>query len=468
MTRKNVSIWQEERGVPSIYPPQMAPKYEVIIVGGGMTGMLLAYTLLDAGVKSLAVMEADTIGSGTSGRSTAKVTAQHNLIYDKLLTGLGYQQASQYARANMQAIGAYEKLIQANSIECGFVRRGAYLYTRNPKELKAIKAEVRAATALGLNARFEDKLSLPIQTAGAVCFPDQAQFDPIRFLHALTRLVAEKGGHIFQHTPVLSVRGDRVTLAGGMVRGKHIALCTHYPLLNKSGLYILRLYQSRSYVLALQNAVDPIGMYLDIRKGGLSFRTMESDVHGPLLLLGGAGHTTGHDGECSHYARLEALAKNIYPQSRVVARWSAQDCMTHDAIPYIGRQGDEDSHLYLATGFNKWGMTSAMVSARLITDLIIKGKSPMQEVFSPRRLNLSLSAESFLLKSADTAADIAVGLFAPKRKEGVCLRCTHMGGALHYNNDEGSWDCPSHGSRFNAEGQVIENPAVNPLKGGNR
>lgn len=465
MTRENSSVWQEEQEGLSLDPPSMRHSYEAAIIGGGMAGMLLAYSLLEAGIRSVAVLEADAVGRGQSGRSTAKITAQHGLIYDRLLGALGRAPATQYARANRQAIEAYHRLILRHDISCGFVRKNAYLYTRDPRKVPDLAAEAQAASALGLDARLEKNVLLPFRIAGALCFADQAQLDPVRLLHALARLVTEMGGHIFQHTEITSIQKNQVFFSGGSVLANHIALCTHYPLLNKAGLYFLRLYQSRSYVAAVQNAADPEGMYLDVRQGGLSFRTMESPRYGPLVLLGIGDHITGHEGKVPHYVGLETAARRLYPQSRIVCRWSAQDCMTYDGIPYIGRLTQDSRRLYVATGFNKWGFTGSMVAARLLTDLIIRGKSPIEEVFSPQRVNPELSAKQFITKSADSAINLTAGLLAPVKRKGMCLRCAHMGGALHLNQDEQSFDCPVHGSRFDEQGRVIEGPAVSPLKG---
>ena len=273
-------------------------------------------------------------------------------------------------------------------------------------------------------------------TAGALKFPKQAQFHPLKFAAAIARDL-----RIFEDTKVLELgRGTAVTNRG-TIRAKRMIVATHFPLLNKHGAYFLKLYQHRSYVLALENAGSLPGMYVDQKETGLSFRNS-----GELLLLGGGGHRTGKPG--GGWRELENFAQRHYPQARIAARWATQDCMTLDGVPYVGQYSRRTEGLYVATGFNKWGMTSSMAAAELLADLLLGRANPYEELFCPSR-------SVFRPQLAANVLSSTVGLLTP-----TAPRCPHMGCALKYNAQEHSWDCPCHGSRFGEDGELLDNPAT--------
>ncbi len=476
------SIWQSEktRGVFTTSNNISKHKKDVIIIGGGITSLLCAYNLLKSGVNKVSIFEKHQIGSGTTAGTTAKITSQHSLIYAKLLKSLGNELALDYANSNQLAIDEYETLISSNSIDCDFQRKNCFLYTLDDLHVGDLEEEAFASSNLGIHSRFEQSLPLPLDVKGAVRFTDQAQFHPLKFVNALADMVVSLGGEILEHTEALTFDNHSVTTAHGVFDADHIVICTHYPLLNKKGGYFLKLFQTRSYAMALKlaqhtNIIHTTtprfeGMYRDIDDRGLSFRWAKGEDGDDLLLLGGLGHKTGHKGSHSHYNNLQNTANQLFPGGEIVSRWSAQDCMTHDSVPYIGRFHQDYPNLYVATGFNKWGMTSAMVASGLIGDLIRTGKSNYADVYNPQRKDLSLSIASFAKETLDITANLALGYLTPRTKKQpaantlrITARCRHMGSALHYNKDENSWDCPAHGSRFDAHGQVLEGPAVTPL-----
>ena len=269
---------------------------------------------------------------------------------------------------------------------------------------------------------------------------DQAQFHPLKFAFAIAKDLP-----IFENTKILELMPNKAVTEHGEISCKKMIVATHFPMLNKHGGYFLKLYQHRSYVLALDGAADLDGMYVDESDKGLSFRN-----HGKLLLLGGGGHRTGKNG--GNWKELEEFAATHYPKAKIRSRWATQDCMTLDRIPYIGRYSKNTPDLYVATGFNKWGMTSAMVSAMILTDLVREKRNDYAAVFSPSRsiLRPQLAVNSF---------ESLVGLLTP-----TAPRCPHLGCALKYNPDEHSWDCPCHGSRFTESGKLIDNPATDDKK----
>lgn len=429
------SIWTETIKPPSFEALQRDMKTDVLIIGGGIAGLLCGYLLEQAGVDCVLV-EQNEICGGVTKDTTAKITSQHGLIYHKLVRQFGVERARLYLQANQAALENYRQLCQ--NIECDFQTQDAYVYSMNDR--RKLEQEMNALQTIGFSAKFAHATTLPFAVEGAVCFEEQAQFHPLKFLYAVA-----KGLHIFEHTKVLELKPGQVVTHQGTIQAEKIIVATHFPFLNKHGSYFLKLYQHRSYVLALKNAQNVRGMFVDQAQTGLSFRN-----YGDLLLLGGGGHRTGKTG--GGWKELELFAQRNYPSSRVVSRWATQDCMTLDGVPYIGQYSKRTPDLYVATGFNKWGMTSAMAAAMLLTDLVQGKQSPYEEVFSPSRTMLRPQL-------AVNGVEAAAHLLLP-----ATPRCPHMGCALNYNRQEHSWDCPCHGSRFSEDGQLIDNPATGSLK----
>ena len=410
-------------------------KTDVLIIGGGITGILCAYLLHQADVP-YALVEAETVCSGITKNTTAKITSQHGLIYSKLIRRLGTERAKQYLQANEAALEQYRKV--CGGIDCDFEKKDAYVYSLDSR--KKIEKEAEALVQLGFPASFSDSLPLPFPVAGAVKFPNQAQFNPLKFVFSIT-----EGLHIYEHTKVNELAGTTAFTRKGKIKAKKIIIATHFPFINKHGCYFLKMYQHRSYVLALENAQDTGGMYIDAAQKGLSFRNS-----GDLLLLGGGSHRTGKKG--GNWQELRAFARRYYPASTERYHWATQDCMTLDGVPYIGPYSAGTQDLFVATGFNKWGMTSSMAAAMLLCDMVQGKQNPFAEVFSPSRSILRPQL-------AINGLEAAVNLLTPAKK-----RCPHLGCALKWNPYERTWDCPCHGSRFTKNGRLIDNPATRNKK----
>lgn len=428
------SIWQAGT-LPSFEKLQGDAKTDVLVIGGGMAGLLCAYFLQQAGLDSLLV-EAETICSGVTQNTTAKITAQHGLLYDQLLKGAGLEKARMYLEANQQALAQYKTL--CGNISCGFAEKDAYVYSLN--DARKIDLELEALHKLGFKANFASRLPLPLEVVGAVRFPNQAQFDPLRFAAGLAR-----GLRIYEHTRVIEL-GDHVAVtSGGTITAGKIIVATHFPFLNKHGGYFLKLYQHRSYVIALEDGPDVKGMYVDEAQNGLSFRN-----HQGFLLLGGGDHRTGKTG--GNWAELRDFAGRHYPDALESFHWATQDCMSLDGVPYIGAYSKSTPDLLVATGFNKWGMTSSMVAAMVLTDLVQGVDNPFAAVFDPSR---SIWKPQLLLNGLESV----VNLLTPTKP-----RCPHLGCALKWNETERSWDCSCHGSRFGEGGELLDNPANGDLQ----
>lgn len=450
------SIW---RDTESIHKRNSLPgdiSADTVIIGGGMAGILTAYFLKHKGRECI-VLEEEQIGGGQTQNTTAKITSQHNLIYDNMIRQIGLDKARQYAGANEVAIKKYEEIIRRHKIDCEWVNCSAYLYTDCDTHL--LEMECRAAERLGIPAELTKNTELPFQVESALRFDGQARFHPLKFLQAAAGEVT-----VYEDTKVIKLNGNTLVTNKGNVGAKNIVSACHYPFINIPGYYFIRMHQERSYVLAVDGVKPVEGMYLGIDPGALSVRSTKD-----ALLIGGGGHRTGENWTGGQYKYLSYMADKYWPGFREVARWSAQDCMTLDSIPYIGRFTRRYPNWYVATGFGKWGMTSSMVSAMLLSDLICEEKNPYEEVFSPRRMNVRASAGNFLKEGGHAVAGLVRPKEVPAGQEsgdmhGGRRRCPHMGCYLTWNPDEQSYDCPCHGSRFDAAGTKLDGPAQNDIQ----
>ncbi len=430
----NNSIWAQI-SLPRFAPLAQDAQTDVLIVGGGLAGLLCAYELQQAGADYLLV-EADTICAGVTRNTTAKITSQHGLIYDKLLRSFGLDAARAYYQANEAALARYRALSQ--SIDCDFQELPAYVYATGDTD--QLTREMRALQRIGAPAAFVDSLPLPVKIAGAIRFDRQAQFHPLKFAAAIAQDLK-----ICEHTRVRAFAGNTAITDAGRIRAGHIIIATHFPILNKHGAYFLKLYQHRSYVLALEQAQTLHAMYIDEAETGLSFRS-----YGDTLLLGGGSHRTGKPG--GGWQALERFAHAHYPDARIVRHWATQDCMSLDGVPYIGRYSANTHELYVATGFHKWGMTSSMAAAAILSDMVQGRKNAYASVFSPQR---SMLRPQLAVNALESVTNL-LRLSKP--------RCPHLGCALHWNEAEHSWDCACHGSRFTDAGKLLDNPATSDLK----
>lgn len=440
------SVWSESCSLPKRDPLKADIVVDTAVVGAGMAGLLTAYLLQKEG-RSVAVLEAAETAGGVTKNTTAKITSQHDLIYDSMIKKFGDKAAQQYADANQKAIAMYRKIISEDHIDCNLETKPAFVYSFDREN--ELRAEAEAAERLGINAEFTTETDLPFTVPAAVKFSDQAQFNPLKFLKSIASDLT-----VYENTRALIVRDDTVITNRGRVTADHIVIATHFPFINIPGWYFARMHQERSYVIALKNAGKLDGMYIDADPDGYSFRSYED-----YILIGGAGHRTGKHPGTGCYEKLRSAAKRFFPESEEVCHWSAQDCVTWDNLPYIGRYASSTRNLYVATGFKKWGMTSSMASAMILTDLICGRPSEEAEVFSPQRFHAAASAKNLLTDGGHSVAGLTAGLFsAPNRK------CTHLGCRLHWNPDEETWDCPCHGSRFTSKGELISDPAERGLK----
>lgn len=428
------SIWAAQTNPLEFQKLSGDIKSDVLIIGGGMCGVLCAYFLQKQGVDYI-LAEGGQIASGVTKNTTAKITSQHGLIYNKITKSYGDEYAKMYLDANERAIKKYKEL--SVNFDCDFEEKKAYTYSLY--DSKKIEDEVSAVNHLGFSAQFQERLELPFKTMGAICFPAQAQFNPLKFIYGIS-----KDLHIYENTFIKEINGHHAVGDGFRINAKKIIVTTHFPFINKHGAYFLKLYQHRSYVSAYKNAFKIDGMYVDENKKGMSFRSYKD-----YMLIGGGGHRTGTQGGA--WSEIDSFQKKYYPAAYLSYCWAAQDCVSLDGMAYIGNYSSSTPDLYVATGFNKWGMSSSMVAASILADMVMGRKNDFENVFNPSR---SILKPQLFLNGAHTSANL---LFPTTR------RCSHLGCALKWNKAEHTWDCPCHGSRFDENGKVIDNPAMTDI-----
>lgn len=427
-------LWTKDTELPRFSALNRDMTTDVLIIGGGMAGVLCALMLQEAGVDYI-LAEAKRIGLGITKGTTAVLTAQHDALYTDLIKKFGEERAKQYLHANLQAVEKFRELSQ--SIPCDFEDKPSVMYSLNNK--KQMETEARAVRGLGFQADFITRTALPFEVAGAVSYPNMAQFHPLKFLAG-----AAKKLNILENTFIGKLDGTMAYTDAGTISAKRVIVTTHFPFINRHGMYFMKLYQKRSFVVALENAPELDSTIVDAAENGMYFRNYKN-----LLLVGGGDHRTG--AKSGGFTEVRNYVGRWFPEAREKYAWANQDCMSLDAAPYIGRYSPAMPEVSVATGFNEWGMTSSMAAALILTDMIKGRENKYAQVFAPDR---SMLRPQLFANMGASLADYII----PTTK-----RCSHMGCALRWNRQERSWDCSCHGSRYDEHGRLIDNPALRDI-----
>lgn len=496
MSRRE-SVWRATAELPSFPPLEGDLDVDVAVVGGGITGLTTALLLQRDGAR-VALIEARRVGDGATGATTGKVTSQHGLTYANLLGRHGERTARAYADANQQAIDVVERLAQETSADCDLERASAFVYATAADERAALEAEHAAATSLGLPAHLTTDVDLPFPVELALRFDDQAHLHPGRYLAALARTLAAGEARVVGDTRALGVEehGDRATVrtTRGDVRAGAVVVATLLPFVDRGGFFA-RAFPSRSYGIAARLRTEaPSGMHLTVGRPTRSTRPWR-DGGRPGLIVVGSGHPTGErDVGPGRWGELERWTRAHFDVASFDYRWSSQDHLPADGLPYVGRS-PRSARIYVATGFKKWGLTNGTAAAQLLTDLVAGRESPWLPAFDATRIgdaravatiareNLGVAVRFVTDRVARVRAGAvdhlepgtggvvevdgqAVGAYrdASDNVHAVSLTCTHLGCTLRWNAAEVSWDCPCHGSRFAVDGAVLDGPAVRPLR----
>jgi glycine/D-amino acid oxidase-like deaminating enzyme len=443
------SLWLEDRDAAPRPPLDRDIAADVVVVGAGIVGLTTAFLLEREGM-DVAVLEMRRVAAGATGYNTAKLSSLHGLTYTQLANSLGRDRARLYGEANEAGIARVSELAGELGIDCDLARKPNYTYSEDAAELADLQEEAGLAAELGLPASYVEELDLPFAVAGAVRFDEQAEFHPVKYVDGLA---ATLRGPLHEGTRVTGVSSGRVDTAGGAhVTARHVVVATHLSFLDR-GLYFARCHPERSYVVAGRGAERPAGMYLSTESPAHSIR-----AHGEWLLVGGESHKTGQADADERYGRLAAWARDRFGLQPEL-RWATQDQMPVDGVPYVGRHDPLTHDVWVATGFKKWGLAMGTAASELLTAHIAGREHPWAPLFDPNRLRPRASAPDFVKENAN----VAYRFVADRVSKRGNPRCTHLGCLLDWNPAEETWDCPCHGSRFAASGDVIEGPAVRPL-----
>ena len=489
------SYWVKTTTRPSFPCLQENIDCDICIIGAGITGIMTAYMLRESKFK-ICIIDKGEVCSGVTENTTAKITSEHGLIYKYLEDSFGLEFAKKYLESNEEAINTIEEIINKEQIECDFARTSNYIYTCKEEYIQRIKDEVETVNKLGLNAKFIEKATLPFKIKAGIEFPNQAKFHPLKYLYGIIEKIKDNNVQIFTNSRVQDIERNEnsysVKTDKNSIQAKYVVMATHYPIKNFPGMYFLKMYQDRSYAIT----IEPLekfdeGMYLSAESPVASFRPIDND----LLIIGGQDHKTGENGMdldvC--YKSLETYAKEIFPQMKVKYRWSTQDCVSIDKVPYIGEFSNLMPNLFVATGYKKWGMTTSHVAAKIISDKILGVANEYQDIYKATRLRPiknykemgNMLRQSFYslginklkrpkYKFEDLENDEGgvveykgkkLGVYKDKNGKIFVVKpyCKHLGCELSWNNLEKTWDCPCHGSRYDYTGKLINEPSTKDL-----
>ena len=489
---------------------------DICVIGGGITGLSTAYYLSKKGLKVI-VLDKSEIGTKTSGHTAAKITLNHGLIYNYLINTFGIDFASKYYLSNKQAISNIKNIIDTENIICDFEYQDNYIYTTNENNVFKLNNEIESINLIedyltkntnfnlknsSINPQFVKKCGLPFKISGAIKTSDQAQFHPVKYMYGLANSINSNGGLIFTNSLVTDIKKTdneyEISVNNYKINAKYVVLASHYPFINFPGFYFSKMYQVTSYAIGIEINNNTLnGMYITDSEPTLSFRTTKLDNNKRLLIIGGGNHKCGFSPESKDvfgYKYLENEIKKYYPNSEILYKWNTRDCITLDKVPYIGEFSAFMPNTFVATGFNKWGMTMSNVSANIISDCILGKPNEFLDIYNSKRLHpiknkeevknevkqvfksflqnrIQIPKEDLSSIKNDNGGIIkidgnSVGIYKDKLGNIYAINptCTHLGCLLTWNNVDKTWDCPCHGSRFDYTGKNLYDPAFKDLE----
>ena len=503
MLENHTSYWMVSAETPDHPPLTDDITVDVAVVGGGVAGLSIASELAHTG-RSVALLEAGAIAAGVTGGTTAKVSVLHGAVYHRLADKLGAETAEAYATSQTLAMEHVATTTERLGVDCELERQPAFVYTENAGDVDMLRREADSARRAGLAATFTQDTGLPFPVAGAVRVEDQLIFHPRKYLRAVAQDLLAEGGLIFEHTRVTDLHEGTpnvlTTEAGDRVTAREVVVATHYPIFDRA-LMFSRLTPKREFAVAgaVPESADPRAMYVSTSKDTRSLRGAPYG-DGRLLIATGSPFTPGDSRAPQHLAELKTWLTDRFPVDEVRFTWAAQDNMSGDQVPFIGPFHPGAKHVWVATGFNAWGMTSGVLAGLLLRDAIEGRPQPWAGIYDPRRLHPTLEAKTVVSSGARSVAGLAgnagarmkaklervlsgddlapgqAGIVSDAegewatyvdeegRRHAVSPTCTHLGCLVSFNGEEKAWECPCHGSRFGLDGAVLQGPATKPLK----
>ena len=467
---------------------------DVAVVGGGIVGAAAALFLAERGA-SVVLVEARSVAAAVTGHSTAKVTALHERPYSRIAAQVSAEAARAYAQLNLAGVGLAAQLIERHDIECGLERAPNHLYTETDDAVNQIEEEAEAAVAAGLPVELTDQTDLPFAIRIAARLDNQLQLDSAALTVGIAEAAAAAGARIHEGSRVRSIsHGDPCRLElenGSTLRAERVLLATQMPMLDR-GLYFARLRPQASYAVAAPAADAPLGMYLGIGDPVRSIRSHAGAGGKRHVIVGGEGHKVGQADGAERYRRLAGWLAERFDAEPVTHRWSAHDLMSPDALPMIGELAPPWPRISVATGFSKWGLAAGMGAAELLAGSLEGEPDERMKPFAPARLNARPALTTLVMENANVGIQFTAGRLRRSKPgpleagEGTVVgdgidqvaecrdyegnlhrlsaRCTHLGCIVRWNSGDATWDCPCHGSRFAADGAVLNGPATAPLE----
>ncbi|MFJ6416625.1 FAD-dependent oxidoreductase [Paeniglutamicibacter sp. NPDC091659] len=478
-----MSLWVATGGTTEYPGLRGEVEVDVAVIGGGIAGLTAALALKRAG-RTVAVIETAHVGTGVTGHTTGKVTSLQRLAYTELRDSHGIDTARAYGQANEAALGHIADMVATEGIDCDFRRVANYTYAETDEALARVRAEADLAADLGLPATFTTEVPLPFPVKGAVRFDDQAQVHAVKYLQGLALAVDGQGSFVFEGARALGIREGSpcvVTLENGSVRARDVIVATNVPF-GDHGRYDARSRAHRSYLVAGLVDNPPLdATFISVDEPMRSILTVGIDGKS-YILAGGEGHPASEAGDTAvRYRRLAAFARDHLGITEVAYRWSTQDGIPLDGLPYVGLMSPTAKHVYVITGLRKWGLTNGTAAALILADTLTGRENPWAAVFDSNRAAPADSVKPSAAENPEAAtATTKRTELAPdegtvfevggestavyKDIEGnvhaVSAVCTHLGCIVDFNPADTTWDCPCHGSRFATDGSVIQGPAV--------
>lgn len=477
------SFWKIQAG--RVNYPKLTADLEVdtAVIGGGISGVLTAYLLAKAG-KSVAIVEAREFSAGSTGGTTAKLSSQHQLVYHEILERDGLETAKQFYEANEDGRKLIESIIKEHNIDCDFSEEDAYVFTQDGSHTDNLKEEAKAYDEIGIDGGMTTSLPIDINVDSALVMRKQAQFQPVKFIYGLLKVIEELGGKVIQHTRYMDkeYHDDYLVLTTDTpfkITCKQVVLATLFPVEDPHSFYSKTMKPMTSHLTAFESEKSfGTGMYISEDEPKRTFRGAY-DANQPILIVGGNTHPTGNKkSTLDHYEAIRQFTKAEFGLTKMLAYWSEHDMVTPDRRPFIGPIEEGDNKMFVMTGYCKWGLAISGTAAQLITDLIEGNENSYEEFLSPQREipkedkkeQLSVSEQAEQLETGEAKRfeldNEAAGMYKDKTGDihYVDLACTHLGCEVKWNDGDETWDCPCHGSVFDGTGKVIAGPAKDPLK----